>query len=138
MTTIAADARTGVMVADSKTSDGVTKWSSQKIERIGGSLFGCAGRVSSIEKVLRWLRKSRIGKKPRVTDFIALELNSEGLFLWDSDLDPFGPGRDFHAVGSGAAPAMAALLLGCDAEKAVATACLVDDGSEGPIQVEKL
>lgn len=136
MTTIAVDAVAGVMAADSKTSDGSVKWTAQKIERIGESLYGAAGEVQDIEAFLAWRRRGT-PPKPRIRDeaFVALELNKDGLFRWEYKLKPFPPGSDKHAIGTGAMAAMAAFEMGASAERAVEVACMVDDGSGPPLQV---
>lgn len=125
------------MVSDSKTSDGDVKWSSQKIERIGDTLIGCAGDCVDIEKFIKWRRGK--GRKPKLTnEFSGLQLDAEGVWLWDKKLEPFPAGREYHAIGTGAKAALAAFSLGAAAIKAVEVACEIDDGSEGPIQMLKL
>lgn len=137
MTTIAGSWAERRIVADTKASDGDVKWSAPKIERIDGSLYGCAGNCTDIEKFLRWRRNQ--GRKPRIgMEFRAIELNVAGLWLWDGGLAAFKPGCDFVAIGSGAKAAFAANKMGADAQKAVEVACEVDDASELPIQVETL
>jgi len=141
MTTIVADAKAGVMTSDSRTFDDTTgiKWPTRKIERVGASLFGCAGEVPDIEKMLAWFKRSRAGRRPKTKDFYALELNKDGVFIWDEACPvSYSPERSFHACGSGAPAAIAAMLMGADAVKAVEIACQVDAGSEGPVQVMKL
>jgi hypothetical protein len=140
VTTIIADAEAGVMVADSKTTDGSVKWSSQKIERIGDSIFGAAGEAQDIETFLAWIRRKKAAPKPRIKDddFVAIELNQTGLFRWEHKLKPFPPGSSKHAIGTGAMAAMAALEMGASAERACEVACLVDDASGLPLQVLKL
>jgi hypothetical protein len=139
MTTIVACAKLGLMVADSRCTDDTIKWPSKKIERIGDSLFGCAGEVPDIEKMVAWFKRGRAGKKPKTKDFSALELNASGVWIWD-DAAPisYSPERDYHAIGTGAAAALAALLMGADPVKAVEIACQIDAGSEGPVQVVDL
>ncbi len=137
MTTIAGSWAEGRIVADTKSSDGDVKWSASKIERINGSVYGCAGPAPDIEKFLRWRRGQ--GPKSRLAgEFRAIELNPAGLWLWDNGLAPFSPGCDFVAIGSGAKAALAANKMGADVQKAVEVACAVDDASELPIQVETL
>lgn len=137
MTTIAGSWAERRIVADTKASDGDVKWSAPKIERIDGSLYGCAGNCTDIEKFLRWRRGQ--GRKPRLAgEFRSIELNPAGLWLWDNGLTPFAPGCDFVAIGSGAKAAFAANKMGADAQRAVEVACAVDDASELPIQVETL
>ena len=139
MTTIACHFHEGVMVSDSKTTDGDIKWPTNKIERIRGSLFGAAGDCGAIEQFFKWMRAGGKGKKPQITaDLQVLELNEEGVWLWDKKLSPFPAGREYHAVGSGAKAVLAAFLMGADTQRAVQIACEVDDGSEGPLQVKQL
>jgi hypothetical protein len=136
MTTVVADFTAGIMVSDSQVSDGDQKWSAQKIERVGRAIVGCAGDCASIERFMRWRRAGMRGGKPKLgDDFCALEINEDGLWLWDRKLERFPPGRSFHAIGSGAKAATVAIMLGCDAKRAVELACEVDDGSSLPLQV---
>ena len=134
MTTIACSADEGVMISESKTTDGDVKWKSNKIERIRGSLIGGAGDCGEIEKFMKWFRVR--GRKPQLNDsFNALELSVDGLFLWDKKLSPYPPGQEFHAIGTGSKAAIAARLMGADCKRAVEIACEVDDASEGPLQI---
>ena len=138
MTTIVASFTEKVMAADSNVTDGDVKWKSNKIERIGASLFGAAGDCTEIEKFFRWKRRGT-GARPKLGDaFSALELNADGVWLWDKKLEPFPPGDEVHAIGSGAKAAMAALICGCDARRAVEVACEVDAGSGLPVVVHSL
>ena len=137
MTTIVVSWPEKVMVSDSKTTDGDVKWKSQKVERVNHSLIGCAGDCGQIELFLKWFRRG--GRKPKLTnEFSALELDAEGIWLWDKGLTRYPPGQEYHAIGTGAKAALAALLMGANAVRATEVACEVDDGSGGPIQVYKL
>lgn len=137
MTTIVVSWPERVMVSDSKTTDGDVKWRSNKVDRIGKSLIGCAGDCSQIELFLKWFRKG--GRKPKLTnEFNALELDEEGIWLWDKSLTRYPPGQDYHAIGTGAKAALAAFLMGADAVRATEVACEVDDGSGGPLQIHRL
>ena len=138
MTTIIADAKAGIMVSDSNTSDGEIKWPTRKIERIGDSLFGFAGEAVEIQKMLRWLNGGRKGKKPKTKECSGLELSAEGVFLWDDAPISYSPDRHYHAVGSGAMAALAAMQCGKTAQESVDIACQIDAHSEGPIQVVRL
>lgn len=134
MTTIVASFAEKVIASDSKVSDGDIKWKASKIERIGASLFGAAGDCSEIEKFFKWKRGGR--RPTKMGDqFVALELNAEGIWYWDKKLEPFPPGAPVHAIGTGAKAALAAVLLGCNAERAVEIACEVDDGSGPPVVI---
>lgn len=141
MTTIVACFKERVMLSDSRTTDedaGI-KWTTRKIEKINGALYGAAGDCIDIEAFIAWLRGER-KRRPKITDagFTAMELNEKGILLWDYRLKPFAVGIDRHAIGSGAMAALAALEMGADAKTAIEIACKIDTGSEGPIQMETL
>lgn len=139
MTTIAADARAGVMVSESKCSDGNVWVPMTKVFRIGGGLFGFAGTVVDRERWLKWHRNGRKGARPKMDDFIALHLREDGqLYEISSDGLEMLIERGFTAIGSGAKAAIAAMILGHDAKAAVEVACLVDAGSGGDIRVFEL
>lgn len=137
MTTVAADARTGVMVADSMVSDGDVKTRMTKISRHGDLLVGVAGEVPDIEAWLKWFRGGQRGAGPKLTNFTALVLGPEGLRHWHCTQEmPVECG--YHAVGSGAKAALALLIAGHTCQEAVEIACEVDASSSLPVQVECL
>ena len=135
MTTVAADARTGVMVADTLCSDGEVKSRITKIHRIGGELVGVAGEIVQIDEWLRWYRKGRTGKKPSVPSVQALILSKDGLLHY-AGTDATRCEQGAFAIGTGGKAALAVMLAGHDCRFAVEIACQVDAGSEGPLQVE--
>lgn len=138
MTTIAADARSGVMVSDSRASDSTTWFPMTKVHRIDGELIGCAGDLKDIATWLKWMRAGKKGVAPKVANFEGLLLRSDGVYEVTSDGHVQIIERGFHAVGSGGHAAMAALILGHDIKEAVETACMVDAQSGGDIRVYHL
>lgn len=138
MTTIAADHRSGVMVSDSRCVEGGTWFPCTKVFRIGAELVGCAGDVNEWQQWLKWYRAGRKGAMPKLTEFSALILRSEGLYGFGDDGCEMLMERGFHAVGSGHHAALAALILGHDAKAAVEVACEVDSGTGGEIRVYNL
>jgi ATP-dependent protease HslVU (ClpYQ) peptidase subunit len=133
MTTIAADFRAGVMVSDSRAADAVTWMPVTKVHRIDGELVGCAGDLKDIAVWLKWAKAGKKGQSPKIADFSAILLRHDGVYDITEDGHVQLVERGFHAVGSGAHAAIAALILGHDCKTAVETACLVDAQSGGDI-----
>jgi hypothetical protein len=135
MTTIAADPRLGLMVTDSRISDGDQAWLVGKVEIIDQTFYACAGDAIWGEKFYEWVRAGRKGRKPKldVDDFNALALNKNGLFWFDHKLHPMQMKEPF-AIGSGGKTARALMLVGIDIVRAVEVTCQVDAGSSLPVQ----
>ncbi len=138
MTTIAADARTGVMVCDSKTSVDQVWYPSTKVERWGAELVGCAGSDDATQRWKRWYQGGKRGARPKCPDFCALILRDSGVwYVYDGGFETWIE-RGFHAIGSGGGPATAVLIAGHDAQRAVEIACQIDVNSGGEIVTHKL
>lgn len=137
MTTVVADPITGTMAADTKGSDGSVKFRCSKIHRHEDEIIGCAGALDDIQSWLAWYRSGRPGRRPKISQCEALVLSAEGLVSWTNYEKVVMPRAPF-AIGSGAKAALGALHMGADAARAVEVACLVDDGSELPIEVQHL
>lgn len=139
MTTVAADARRGVMACDSMTSTSDSWWPSTKVHRAGDALIGGAGEASAIRLFVAWYADGQRQPKPKIPDsFCALVLTKEGLFYWASNLVPEPIERGFHAIGSGGNAALGAMLAGATVQKAVQIACQVDSSSGGEVVLHKL
>lgn len=145
MTTIVAN-REG-MAADSRVSlEGSPFYHADKIFRIGDSLFGTAGDGMMGLLMIDWLRgtrKNRLALYRLWADydrsaFCILELNAQGLFLWDGWAIPERLNDQTYAIGSGAGPALTALEDGKSLEDAVRSATKRDQYSGDPVQVEYL
>lgn len=142
MTTILADAKLGVMVADSNMTDGDRIWKVKKIHRIRGALVGLAGIMSEGQAFLRWFAADD-GKAPEFEfgGSTALVLDGGGLFLFDENTLGLTkvPGG-IESAGSGAVAAIAAYeALGFqDPVRAVRIACKHDQGSRPPVRSYKL
>lgn len=138
MTTIAADRRS--MAADRKLSYCETSHQVVKIRRIGQAIVGCAGSSGAACKFMRWLEEGKptdaIPKFAKDDELSALVLTPEGLFLFDLSCEPDEIVDGRCAIGSGSHAALAA-MRGFDAspERAVEVACLVDNASDGPVDV---
>jgi hypothetical protein len=136
MTTIAADLKTKTMVSDSRaTFEDVGIWlPCKKMFRFDDGIVGISGDYLDEEKWLQWRRGGKKGKFPALSsEFFALFLSRDGLYVLDDKGGQMLVERGFHAVGSGAQSALAALILGHDVETAVRTACLIDSGSGGDV-----
>lgn len=138
MTTILADTRFGVMVADSSFSDDDRVWSGRKVFRIKGALVGVSGDVDDWTNVLTWMRKG--GKEPAFGTASVLVLSASGLVAYNGSAtaERIASGRE--AVGTGAKAAMCAYeALGfTDPKKAVAIVCKHDAASRTPVRVYRL
>lgn len=145
MTTIAANRE--CMAADTRVSDENTglSYPAAKIFRIRKSLFGTAGHGSICLVMVEWLRTSRNRESlykqlgPDQRDQIRLlELNPDGLFVWDGWGLPEKVLLDCYAIGSGAKAARALLAKGAEPKDAVDTAGELDFYTAPPVHVEYL
>ncbi len=138
MTTIAADARAGRMVADSKCSVGETWFPVKKLYRHANEVIGIAGSVKEEQEWLRWYTGSKRGAAPKVAELEALILRKDGLYLVDSSLSEIRIDEGVMAIGSGGMAARAVLYHGGTVDEAVEIACRIDNGSGGALQAEQL
>lgn len=140
MTTIAASVKEGVMACDSRISVGDVWWSTEKIVRIQGELIGTTGDVKDTQKWFEWYMDGKPGKPPVLNSFEALILRRDGvirkneLYFVDAHSTEILVERGYHAAGSGAQAAIAVMMLGHDALKAVQIACEIDASSGGKIK----
>jgi ATP-dependent protease HslVU (ClpYQ) peptidase subunit len=140
MTTVLADVRFGLMVADSNITDTHKAWKIRKVYRIGGSLVGMAGNAEEFLPFLVWCRAGMQEDPPKLKTLEALILSSAGLLHYSMSTLPIRIGSGRHAIGSGSMAALAVYeALGfCDPRRAVHIACKHDAGSRGPVRVYKL
>lgn len=138
MTTIAADFRTLTMVSDSKTTHGDSWFPATKIYRINDELIGIAGACVDEQKWMKWHCEGRTKPIPKLDSFAALILRKTGLFVVDATGVEMLIERGFHATGSGGTAALAVMLAGHPAKKAVEIACQIDASSGGDICVQRL
>lgn len=138
MTTIFADATSGLMVCDSMCSDGGTWFPTTKVYRVGDELIGLAGSVKEALAWLKWYRGGKRGARPKLEEFSALALRPSGVFEVCADGLEILIERGFHGVGSGGPLAIAAFMAGADSERAVHIACAIDAGSRGDVLTYRL
>lgn len=125
MTTILADAKLGVVVADSSLSDGDRLWTGRKVWRVRGALLAFAGKVLERDQFLAWYRGGQQDTPPKFADSSALLLSHEGLFIFNNTCTPEHIVTGREAIGTGAKAAMCAYeALGwIDPKRAVRIVC---------------
>lgn len=141
MTTVIADARLGVMVADSNVSDGERCGSMRKVWRIRGALVGCAGNLCDIEPFVQWVRDGADHlTRPRTPHLSALVLADDGLRHFVASDPPILVQSGREAIGSGAMAVLAVheALDFSDPARAVRIVCKHDAGSRGPVRTYRL
>jgi hypothetical protein len=134
MTTIFADLRTGVMVADTKFNSGDCWFAGTKVHRHGDELIGYAGNVKTCRAWVKWYTAGAKGARPKMVDFEALVLRADGLFYFSEDGGELAMERGYHGIGSGGAMAVAAFMAGATPTRAVEIACAIDLASGGEVQ----
>lgn len=141
MTTILADVKLGLMVADSRLSDGDRLWTGRKVWRHDGHLLGVAGVWSSCLAFVDWFKSGRPAGVPvAVKGASMLVMAPQGLILFDDDMMPQVIESGREAIGSGAKAAMCAheALGWADPARAVRIVCRHDAQSSGPVRTYKL
>lgn len=140
MTTVIASAKLGMMASDSKfTEDGI-QFATQKVYRIGDSLWGEAGETRGIGKFFSWVKGGmQENNRPRfggeLDDFCVLQLNAEGIFYWDRHLYGVKIQEDVYAIGTGAPLALYCVKeQGMSLEQAIKMATKYDENSALPVQ----
>jgi len=133
MTCIAATLKE--MAADSRITGDVIH-NVEKTFRHGQSIFGVAGDWDACLKFMDWIKTPK-APKPSLdaATFEAMELRSDGIYLWGSSLHPYRITGEFHAIGGGAQGAKVALHLGMTPEQAVDAVAKVCESVGGPILV---
>jgi hypothetical protein len=137
MTTILADFRYGVMVADSSISDDDRVWLGKKVYRHKGVLYGFSGDVEESIQFMDWVRG---GKPPKFTHSACLQLSEAGLFHYNASIIPHPVQCGYETIGSGGKAAICAYeALGfTDPVRAVKITCRHDSASRTPVRIYKL
>ncbi len=140
MTTILADTKLRVMVADSNFSDGDLRGPMRKVWRVRGGMVGLAGNLEMMAPFILWIREGMPEPAPRLREFSALWLSDQGLLWFANSAMPIVVQGRCHAIGTGATAAMAAheALDFTDARRAVLIACKHDSGSRPPVRQYRL
>jgi hypothetical protein len=137
MTTIAADAKEGVMCADSFWTDGDECGTTRKVFRIHGNLLGGAGTTQYLN---RWWEAYRSGATlPRGGDISILRLSAKGIDYWHAiDYCWESVEQTYFAIGSGGAIARGAMMAGASCARAVRIAVNIDALSGGRVRTYRL
>lgn len=137
MTTILADFRLGVMVADSSVTDDDRVWVGRKVHRHKGVLYGFSGLLLEGEAFLAWVRG---GPKPTFSGSSCLMMDGSGLYLFNGTLKIEKVRRGIEAIGSGAKAVICAYeaLAWTDPVKAVKIVCKHDADSRAPVRTYRL
>jgi hypothetical protein len=138
VTTILADARFGLMVSDSVMTDDDRVWTTKKVFRHEGCLYGFAGLVDERIAFMDWIKGE--GDAPAFANSFCLMLSDAGLFIYDNSTVPQKVSRGFETIGTGAKAAMCAYeAMGFkNPAKAVRIVCKHDSGSRPPVRTYKL
>ena len=138
MTVIAI--RDGVVAADSAVS--LTEWSMtygavDKIKMINGWIIGGAGNLAQVQQFMRWMGGSRT--EPVWDHIVCFALRPDGQLLeFDHCKRPYQMTTHCgHAIGSGCNTAIAAMMAGADAVRAVEITVELDQACGGPIKIIK-
>lgn len=143
MTTIAADARFGIMCADNGWDDGTSVGRVRKVYRVRGELVGLAGTVQTMTEWLEAWRRDPLGvvagSMKRLDEVYVLLLSHGGLQTWDA-ANGFLPAAERWAIGSGHHAARGALEAhpSITCHRAVVVACGIDSGSRLPVRTYRL
>lgn len=140
MTTIAFDGKE--LVADNLVSNGGRMFcTTDKIKQIGGAYIAAAGCIDSLSLVETWWksksRKPPLVPVPEERAFDALIITHDKIIFIDKDFIPTEVQAPI-AIGSGSHIALAAMLYGLSAQKAVKMASLVDFHTSDVLQVVKI
>lgn len=129
MTTIAYD---GTEISSDSQCDGAYIMTGvKKVEKIGKSYFGTAGRLEDMYAFLDWRRG---GEKPKVDEYFeSIEIRGKQVYWWGQALVPCKMPYP-AAIGSGAQFAMGAMLAGATAKEAVKIASKLDSGTGSRIR----
>ena len=140
MTTILADFRLGVMVADSSISDGDRVWIGRKVYRYKGSIIGFSGEVDESIEFMRWWRRGCGTKPPKFSHSNALVLSESGLLHFASSCTGIPVESGIEAIGSGGKAAICTYeAMGfTDPVAAVKLVCKHDAGSRTPVRTYRM
>lgn len=131
MTVVVWDGRT--LAADKQLSVGGLRCTTTKIHRVGELLVGCAGDSDACAEMVEWVRAGRLAdlypEAQKGKDYCSCVVIDGGKVLtyWQSP-HPTIIEDPVYAAGSGRDFALAAIMCGCDARRAVAVACQLDSG----------
>lgn len=131
MTTIACNRHE--MAADGRVTDNDDTFQVEKVFRINGALYGCAGLYQASVRFMEWVRRGETGRMPRLAkDFSSIKLTPKGIYVISGE-DPTWMlcASEFLSIGSGRNLALGAMAHGASPLEAVKTAMKWDIYSGG-------
>lgn len=152
MTTIVYSPDEGVIGADSQDSGGMLKMPCEKLYRVNGHIIGTAGGSYSGLLFVRWFGEwdgepdyADWDQHPDLVnldedeDFECLVVRPNGsCYTVNRLFVPYEMKEGYVGIGSGAGPALGALMAGAPVRQAVKIACTIDMMSSGPIVTMKI
>lgn len=136
--------RDGVLAADSLVTMGDTKihGNMRKLSRVHGHLIGIAGGVADCDEFINWCKAggSETETEPPKGQYSAIVVQPNGK-VFEVECGKYLPrltNTKFHAIGSGAPYALAAMYAGASAAEAVRIATKIDTNSGLPVKTLKL
>lgn len=141
MTTIAADARRGIMCSDSYWTDGTTVGLLRKVHRIRGELVGFAGDAKPAAEWIRAWKADPLGVHAgsmRHCNVEVLLMSNGALAHWDRTNGWTALEEKRYAIGTGGDAARGAMKAGASCREAVAIASSIDAATKGPVRQYRL
>lgn len=130
--------KNGVVAADKKSS-GWVDFTTSKLRRFNGDIYGLAGSTSRALEVLDWIMEG--GDFPVLKEdetVQILKVGPGGIWLYHNTKTPFQVEDDYVAIGSGAQYALGAMACGATAKEAVEVAIRYDYSCGRGVDVEYL
>lgn len=134
------------MAADSRVNLGDSSYTTQKIWRIGDAVVGAAGASYYVMQFLEMIRDGEMRQFVRLPEdqdsetleFEGMVLREEGIYVVDVTLTTDLIKDKYYAIGSGAGPARAAMMMKASPTTAVKVAAQIDRGTGLPIKSIRL
>lgn len=138
MTTVACDGLTIACDSQVTWGDSIEQGCYTKIKKEGDLIFAYSGCVYLFEPWIKWWKDGKDPEKRPIVDKDNARFSFwcwDGSYLWEVQYDPPYPMKMKTpcAIGSGRGYALAAMLAGADARKAVEIAIKLDTGSGGEV-----
>jgi hypothetical protein len=131
MTTIAWDGKT--LAADTLATGTFNRKVTKIWELRPDVYFGGSGIYSEVYDVMTWLKYHKQEEAPDVKEFVGILIEKGKAYRIEENLIEVPITEEYHAIGTGACFAIAALHLGLSAIDAVSLAAKFDENTGGEI-----
>ncbi len=152
MTTIVYNPAEGIVAADSQETGETRKSRCDKLYRVNDHIIGTAGGSYAgllfVQWCGEWEGEPDYSKRKRIPDLINLDYDEDfeclvvrpdgSAYTINRLFIPYEMKDEPSGVGSGAGPALGAILAGATVREAVNIACKIDAFSSGPVRVMKV